>query len=122
MPLVILISLSALAAVTLFAGGRHRGLPAEEAARQVAGGALLLDVRTAGEFATEHAPGAINIPLHALPTRLGQLPTDQRLLVLCAHGPRSLAAAGILRAAGCPATPVRGGMAAWPGIERRAHS
>ena len=121
-PFVILAPLVALATLVLLVGGRRRGLPAGEAARLLAGGALLLDVRTVSEFSAEHAPGAVNVPLHALPTRLGELPTDQRLLVICATGPRSLAAAGILRAAGCPAEHIRGGMAAWSGTSRRAHS
>ena len=37
-------------------------------------GAFLLDVRTPPELAVEHVPGAINIPLQQLRTRLAELP------------------------------------------------
>ena len=49
----------------------------------------LLDVREPEEFATGHAPGAINIPLGELPSRLDELPdTEIPVAVTCRGGGR----------------------------------
>jgi adenylyltransferase/sulfurtransferase len=46
--------------------------------------------------------------------RLGELPRDRRILVLCHHGSRSRDVTEYLRAHGFPAASnVRGGIAAW---------
>ena len=67
----------------------------------VGAGGLLLDVRTQGEFVGGHAHGAVNIPLQALPKRTKELGDKGRAVVVCcASGSRSRAAAGILRRAG----------------------
>jgi predicted CxxxxCH...CXXCH cytochrome family protein len=64
-------------------------------------GALLLDVRTPGEFDSGHVHGAVNIPVQSLAQRLGELPsTDQPIVVYCHSGGRSASAASMLRQAG----------------------
>ncbi len=79
----------------------------------VARGALLLDVRTPAEFHEAHVPSALNIPVHELPTRLGELgTTDRTIVVYCRSGGRSAAASGLLRAAGYHVRDI-GPMAAW---------
>lgn len=52
-------------------------------------GALLVDVRSAGEFAAASAPGTVNIPLGDLGKRLGEIPTTGPVVVGCASGTRS---------------------------------
>jgi phage shock protein E len=52
-------------------------------------GAILLDVRTASEFASNGLAGAINIPLADLPTRMTELDKSKNIVVYCASGNRS---------------------------------
>jgi phage shock protein E len=52
-------------------------------------GALLLDVRSAGEFASANAPGTVNIPLNELGSRLAEVPKNAPVVVCCASGSRS---------------------------------
>ena len=53
---------------------------------------LVLDVRTREEFAQGHVPGALLIPVQELETRLGEIPTDRPILILCRTGRRAAAA------------------------------
>lgn len=52
-------------------------------------GAILVDVRSAGEFASGNAPGTINIPLQELGSRLGEIPKSAPVVLCCASGTRS---------------------------------
>ena len=52
-------------------------------------GALLVDVRSAGEFAAANAPGTVNIPLGDLGNRLNVIPRTAPVVVGCASGTRS---------------------------------
>jgi rhodanese-related sulfurtransferase len=52
-------------------------------------GALLIDVRSAGEFENGNAPGTINIPLQELSGRLGEIPKSAPIVLCCASGTRS---------------------------------
>ena len=64
-------------------------------------GARLVDVRTPGEFAGGHLPGAINMPLSGLSNSLSKLgPKDHEIVLRCASGARSRCAASMLRRAG----------------------
>jgi len=79
-------------------------------------GVLLIDVRTPGEFAQGHAPGATLIPLDQLPQRLGELRRvqDRPIALICRSGNRSGQAQVILEKAGfTKAVNVEGGMKAW---------
>jgi len=62
-------------------------------------GALLLDVRTPGEYANTHIPGAELIPLQELEARIDEIVDykDQPVLVYCRSGNRSRSAAQILK-------------------------
>jgi len=75
-------------------GGTVDGTQAQELVGQ---GALLLDVRTTGEFAGGALPGAVNIPVGELSSRLDELPTDTTIITYCASGSRSATAAALLR-------------------------
>jgi rhodanese-related sulfurtransferase len=52
-------------------------------------GALFIDVRSAGEFASGNAPGTVNIPLPELGRRLGEIPKSSPVVLCCASGTRS---------------------------------
>ena len=52
-------------------------------------GATLVDVRSAGEFASGNAPGTINIPLQELGSRLSEIPKLSPVVLCCASGTRS---------------------------------
>jgi len=52
-------------------------------------GAVLVDVRSSGEFAVGNAPGTINIPLPELARRLSEIPKTSPVVVCCASGTRS---------------------------------
>jgi NADPH-dependent 2,4-dienoyl-CoA reductase/sulfur reductase-like enzyme/rhodanese-related sulfurtransferase len=73
-------------------------------------GALLLDVRHPAELAVEQAPGVINIPLPQLRQRLGELPRDREIHVVCRSGQRAYYATRILLQNGFTACTVAGGM------------
>ena len=59
---------------------------------------VILDVRRAQEFDTARIEGALNIPLHELPHRVGEVP-DAEVWVHCAGGYRASVAASFLSAA-----------------------
>ncbi len=64
--------------------------------------ALILDVRTADEFAAGHVPGAVNVPHDQLASRLGELEgeKDRPVVVYCERGGRAGKAASVLLEAG----------------------
>lgn len=84
-----------------------------EAHRLVAGGATLLDVRTAEEFAEGHLPGAMNIPVDQVRIRIAEIPANHPIVVYCLSGGRSAAASETLRAAGRQNVYNLGPMSAW---------
>jgi len=75
-----------------------------------AGKALLLDVREPVELAVESAPGVVNIPLGQLRARLGELPRDREILVICRSGQRAYYATRMLLQNGFKARNLSGGM------------
>jgi rhodanese-related sulfurtransferase len=50
---------------------------------------LLLDVRMPEEVALVALPGALNIPLHELPARVGEIGRPRAIAIYCHHGVRS---------------------------------
>lgn len=97
-------------------------LPAQAAARL--DDYLIVDVRTPGEYAAGHLPGAHNVPLDRLDAALPALRdaaarTD--LLMVCASGNRSATACAELAAAGVPAGTLEGGTTAWAAEGRPLH-
>ena len=76
---------------------------------------LVVDVRTKLEFWTGHLTGAVCVPVNHMPGGLAgrtDISTDSRILVYCASGARSAAAAAQLRAAGFRHVIDGGGIAA----------
>ena len=75
-------------------------------------GAFLLDVRQPVELALESVPGAVNIPLGQLRARLGELPRDREIRVICRSAQRAYYATRILLQNGLKARNISGGMLA----------
>ena len=74
----------------------------------------LIDVRSDGEYASQHAPDAVHIPLPELRQRLHQLDGEAPVICICASGARSAMAAMTLAKAGIKTVyNFSGGMAAW---------
>lgn len=65
-------------------------------------GAILVDVRSAAEFAAGHAPGTVNIPLGEIGSRLNELPHSVPVVLCCASGTRSGMAKMMLKKHGHP--------------------
>ncbi|MFN8080634.1 MAG: FAD-dependent oxidoreductase [Kineosporiaceae bacterium] len=68
-----------------------------DGAAETSPAAVLLDVRSPGEFARGHLPGAVNIAHTALRERLGEVPRGRPVKVYCASGFRSYLALRVLR-------------------------
>lgn len=74
--------------------------------------AFLLDVRLPEELEVESVPEAVNIPLDQLRSRLGELPRDREIHVLCRSGQRAYYATRILLQNGFQARNLSGGFLA----------
>ncbi|MFJ2291778.1 rhodanese-like domain-containing protein [Streptomyces sp. NPDC087894] len=97
-------------------------IPAQAAARL--DDYTVIDVRTPGEYASGHLPGAHNIPLDHLHTALPALKTAAArgtLLMVCASGNRSTTACEQLAAADIPAATLTGGTTAGAGEGHTLH-
>jgi rhodanese-related sulfurtransferase len=73
-------------------------------------GEFLLDVREPVELVVENVPGAVNIPLGDLRKRLGELPRDREINVICRSAQRAYYATRILMQNGFKAKNISGGM------------
>jgi sulfur-carrier protein adenylyltransferase/sulfurtransferase len=77
-------------------------------------GTMIIDVREAFELAICRLADAEHIPMRQIPERLGELPRDRHLLILCHAGGRSLRVTEFLRARGLNSvTNIAGGISAW---------
>ena len=88
---------------------------ADAAALVAAGNARLIDVREPWEFATARIDGSVAMPMGDVPSRAhAELDPDERLVVLCHHGMRSMNVTVWLRNQGYEqAQSLRGGIDAW---------
>lgn len=79
---------------------------------------LLVDVRQPGEYAGEHIPGAVLVPLKELEKRSAELPEGRDVIFYCADGIRSRAAARFFAETGNATGNIYnliGGIQAWGG-------
>lgn len=81
---------------------------------EVTSDAYLLDVREADEWEAGHAPGAAHLPMMEIPSRLGEVPQDREVVVICRVGGRSGQVVAYLRQQGWDnVTNLDGGMMSW---------
>lgn len=66
----------------------------------ISGGAVIVDVRTKGEYQSGHLKNSINIPVANLEQNLKKLKKDKAIITCCASGARSASARRILKANG----------------------
>lgn len=76
---------------------------------------ILFDVRTPGEFADGHVPGAINVPLDQVPDRLADFAPhrSQEVYLICRSGGRSANAGRFLQSHGYKVVNIMGGTMGW---------
>jgi len=72
--------------------------PATDYKELLEAGAIIVDVRSAGEFKQGHIKGSINIPLDQIGTKIAFLQgKNVPVITVCRSGNRSGAAAGVLK-------------------------
>jgi rhodanese-related sulfurtransferase len=77
------------------------GMQSTDYAQLVHEGAIILDVRSKGEYAGGHIQGSINIPVSQLEANLGKLKDKNKpIITCCASGMRSAAALNVLKSKG----------------------
>jgi rhodanese-related sulfurtransferase len=74
--------------------------PKVDYAELVKQGAVILDVRSKGEFQGGHIKGSINISVDSLNSNLNKLKKDKPIITCCASGMRSANAKSILKSNG----------------------
>ena len=78
--------------------------------------AILIDVRTPAEYRDGHIPGVVNIPLAEIEKRLGEIPKDKKVVLICRTGNRSAQGTKFLRSKGFDNVfNSTGGMSTWKG-------
>lgn len=87
----------------------------ELSARRTAGNApVVIDVRTAEEFAVGHIPGALNIPFDQVAERISEVDAPHGVALYCMVGPRARKGESALLEAGYTSVlHIDGGLAAW---------
>lgn len=98
------------------AGGRVTSISPEALLAAGPANALILDVRTPGEFGSSHVPGAVNVPHGEVAARLAELGTnrDRPVIVYCESGRRAgLAEALLIEAGFSDVRHLEGDMRAW---------
>lgn len=86
----------------------------EDAAKEHAEGAVLLDIRYEEEHEILNIPGAILMPMSYLAKHLGELDRKKHYVVFCRSGHRSLTATLILKQNIFDAVSMKGGILEWP--------
>lgn len=74
---------------------------------------LLIDVRSASEFATGHIPGAIHLPLEQVESRVDDLDASLPIILICKSGQRARMAAALVKPCRPEAKVLDGGTDAW---------
>jgi NADPH-dependent 2,4-dienoyl-CoA reductase/sulfur reductase-like enzyme/rhodanese-related sulfurtransferase len=79
--------------------------------------ALLLDVREPDEFAAEHIPRALNLPLSQLRARHAELPREREIWICCGVGQRAYYATRFLAGHGYRARNLSGGYTTYKALK-----
>jgi hydroxyacylglutathione hydrolase len=72
-------------------------ISAQEFESEMAKNPIVIDVRKKSEFDSEHVLNAINVPLNQLNEKLSMIPKEEKFIIHCAGGYRSMIAASILK-------------------------
>jgi rhodanese-related sulfurtransferase len=80
------------------------GITSVDLAKLIKEGALIIDVRSKGEFASGHAKGSINIPLEQIADNASKLKKHPNIITCCRSGNRSGMAKRTLEAKGLNVT------------------
>lgn len=81
--------------------GLFSSAPAVDFAALVSNGAIIVDVRTTGEFKSGHIKGSLNIPLDVIKSKVNELKKKNKPIITCCRsGNRSGMAQSMLAAAG----------------------
>jgi rhodanese-related sulfurtransferase len=97
---------------------------AAEQARSRLDELTVIDVRTPGEYAAGHLPGALNIPLDRIRQALPEIrhaAARGDVLVVCASGARSQKACALLAEQGVSTATLTGGTGAWAAAGHELH-
>lgn len=87
-----------------------------EVETKVQDGYVILDVREVEEFEAGHIPNSINKPLSELKTGdFSNLTKDEKYIVICRSGNRSVTASNILSEEGYDIVNVSEGVSSWQG-------
>ncbi|MGQ9660353.1 MAG: rhd_2599 family sulfurtransferase [Thermochromatium sp.] len=74
----------------------------------------LVDIRTPAEVAQGMIPRALQLPMHLIPLRMGEIPKDRDVVIYCRSGARSYQACAYLMQQGYSRVlNLRGGIIAW---------
>jgi phage shock protein E len=74
--------------------------PAADYKQLLKEGAVIVDVRTKGEYQSGHIKGSLNIPVDSLSNNVSKLKKDKPVITCCASGMRSASAKSILKSNG----------------------
>ena len=80
--------------------------------------AYIIDVREPDEWAAGHAPDALTLPMSQIAARVGEVPRDRTVYVMCAVGGRSAQVVDWLNGQGFDSVNVAGGIQAWAMLGR----
>ena len=80
--------------------GKLFGMKSVDFKQLIEDGAMIVDVRTPGEFQGGHIKGSLNLPLQSLQGSLGKIPKNKTVITCCASGMRSASAKSVLKSAG----------------------
>ncbi|WP_251328465.1 rhodanese-like domain-containing protein [Haloplanus pelagicus] len=59
-------------------------------------GPQIIDIRDPDDFATGHIPGALNVPMGELPSRIDEIEWEEEVVVACPIGQSSIQAARLI--------------------------
>ena len=79
----------------IFGGGQQVNI-----AELISNGAIIIDVRTKGEYQGGHLKDSLNIPLDSLTKNVSKLDKSKPIITCCASGMRSASAKSILKSNG----------------------
>ena len=118
--LAIAIALGAIVATAAFAEDPELAeapsisTAALHAQRESGAALVVIDVRTPGEYASGHIPGAVNVPFDQVAQRIVEIDAPHGVALYCMIGPRARKGESALLAAGYERVfHIDGGFAAW---------